>query len=142
MGYRSEVAYTIRFSDTDKGRQTFEIFLADARQNEETKGVFNDERSESYPDGCLIIDRAKLAINFYADYVKWDSSFPDVKCHEELLSLTRDYIDDLANHDTRECCMGYLFYRIGEELNDIDESWGGDYDYQWLGVCRSIERDW
>ena len=57
MGYRSEVAYTIRFDDSDKGRQTFDIFLADARQNEDTKGAFVDERSESSPDGCLIVDK-------------------------------------------------------------------------------------
>jgi hypothetical protein len=142
VGYRSEVAYTIRFADTDKGRQTFEIFLADARQNEDIKGVFEDERSESHPDGCLIIDRVKLAINFYADYVKWDMSFSDVKCHDSLLTLARDYVDDLADHDARENCMGFLFYRIGEELNDIDELWGGDYDYEWLGVSRSMVKDW
>jgi len=89
MGYRSEVAYTIRFEDSDKGRQTFEIFLADARQNEETKGAFNDERSESSPDGCLAIDRVKLRINFHADYVKWNSDYPDVKCHDALFVLAK-----------------------------------------------------
>ena len=46
MGYRSDVAYTIRFSDTDKGRQTFEIFLADARQNENTKGAFDEAEGD------------------------------------------------------------------------------------------------
>ena len=139
MGYRSEVAYTIRFADTDKGRQTFEIFLADAKQNENTKCCF-DEAEGDEPN--LKIDRVKLAINFYADYVKWDMSFSDVKCHDSLLTLARDYVDDLADHDARENCMGFLFYRIGEELNDIDELWGGDYDYEWLGVSRSIVKDW
>jgi hypothetical protein len=38
--------------------------------------------------------------------------------------------------------MGYIFYRIGEELNDIDESYGGEYDWQWMGVISRIERDW
>ena len=145
MGYRSEVAYTIRFDDSDKGRQTFDIFLADARQNEDTKGAFEDERSESYPDGCLIIDRTKLAINFHADYVKWDESFSDVKCHDALIMLAREYIDELVEDEVAkvyECCMGYMFYRIGEELNDIDEQYGGNTDWQWLGVARSIERDW
>ena len=42
----------------------------------------------------------------------------------------------------RSNCMGFLFYRIGEELNDIDELWGGDYDYEWLGVSRSMVKDW
>jgi len=135
MGYRSEVAYTIRFDDSDKGRQTFDIFLADAKQNELTKNVFKDSEGD---EPALKINTVKRHINFYADYVKWNSDFPDVKCHEELLSLTREYIDEQGD----ECCVGYLFYRIGEELNDIDESWGGDYDYEWLGISRSIERDW
>lgn len=141
MGYRSEVAYTIRFDDSDKGRQTFDIFLADARQNEDTKGAFEDERSESSPDGCLEVDRVKMQINFHADYVKWDESFSDVKCHDALVMLAREYIDE-QEADGGSTCMGYLFYRIGEELNDIDEQYGGNTNWQWLGVARSIERDW
>jgi hypothetical protein len=142
MGYRSEVAYTIRFDDSDKGRQTFDIFLADAKQNEDTKGVFEDERSDSEGDESpLKIDYIKRHINFYADYVKWDESFSDVKCHDALVMLAREYIDEQET-DGGSACMGYLFYRIGEELNDIDEQYGGNNDWQWLGVFRRLERDW
>lgn len=139
MGYRSEVAYTIRFDDSDKGRQTFEIFLADARQNEETKGAFNDSEGD---EPALKIDRAKLQINFYASYVKWNSEYPDVRCHDALIMLASEYIDDMRDGEGDSECMGYLFYRIGEELNDIDEQYGGNSDWHWLGVSRSIERDW
>jgi hypothetical protein len=142
MGYRSEVAYTIRFDDSDKGRQTFDIFLADARQNEDTKGAFVDERSESSPDGCLVVDRVKLRINFHADYVKWNSDYEDVKCHDALIVLAKEYISDLIQHGSNECCMGVIFTRLGEELSDIEEDADGNYDWDWISVNRSIEIDW
>ena len=139
MGYRSEVAYTIRFDDSDKGRQTFEIFLADARQNEETKGAFKDSEGD---EPALKIDKVKMQINFYAGYVKWNSEYPDVRCHDALIMLASEYVDEMGDGEGDSACMGYLFYRIGEELNDIDEQYGGNGDWQWLGVSRSIERDW
>jgi hypothetical protein len=138
MGYRSEVAYTIRFDDSDKGRQTFDIFLADAKQNEDTKGVFNDSEGD---DPSLKIDYAKRHINFYADYVKWNSDYEDVKCHDALIVLAREYIDEQET-EGGSACMGAIFTRLGEELNDIDEEAFGDYDWEWIGVSRSLERDW
>ena len=146
MGYRSEVAYTIRFEYTDKGRQTFDIFLADARQKEETKGVFDDERSESAPDAPLVIDRAKLQINFRAIDVKWYPDFPDVKCHDALMMLAREYIEDLTDQESdfpkATCCMGAIFIIIGEDLNDIQEECHGNYDWDWISVSRQIITDW
>ena len=143
MGYRSDVAYTIRFSDTDKGRQTFEIFLADAKQNEDTKGAFNEERSESHPDGCLIIDRVKLAINFRANDVKWYPDYTDVKCHDALIVLAKEYIHDLVHEDDKgECCMGCIFTIIGENLDDVQEDAHGEYDWGWIGIRREILTDW
>ena len=139
MGYRSDVAYTIRFDDSDKGRQTFEIFLADAKQNEETKGIFRDSEGDE-PE--LKIDYAKRQINFHTEYAKWVTDYPDVKCHDALLMLASEYVDEMEMEKGGSACMGYIFYRIGEELNDIDEQYGGDYDWQWLGVSRSIVTDW
>lgn len=142
MGYRSEVAYTIRFEDSDKGRQSFNIFLADAKQNEETKGVFEDEHSDSEGDESpLKIDYIRMRINFYADCVKWTPSYSDVKCHDSLILLAGEYIEEQES-EGGSACMGYMFYRIGEDMNDIDEEYGGDYDFEWLGVSRSIMRDW
>jgi hypothetical protein len=139
VGYRSDVAYTIRFDDSDKGRQTFEIFLADARQNEETKGAFNDSEGD---EPALKIDMVNRQINFYADQVKWYPDYADVKCHDALFTLAREYIDDMADLDNQVCCMGAIFTIIGETLNDIVEECHGEYDWRWLGVSRSIERDW
>ena len=140
MGYRSEVAYTIRFADTDKGRQTFEIFLADAKQNEDTKGAFDEAEGD---DPKLKIDRVKLAINFKANSVKWYPDFTDVKSHDALIVLAKEYIDDLVHEDDKgECCMGCIFTIIGENLDDVQEEAEGNYDWGWIGIRREILTDW
>lgn len=143
MGYRSEVAYTIRFDDSDKGRQTFDIFLADARQKEETKDIFKDSEGD---EPHLIVDKAKLQINFRASDVKWYPDFPDVKCHDALMMLAREYIEDLTDQESdfpkATCCMGAIFTIIGEDLNDIQEECHGNYDWDWISVSRQIITDW
>jgi hypothetical protein len=35
-----------------------------------------------------------------------------------------------------------MFVRVGEESDDVEQKYGGDYDYGWLDVHRSISRDW
>ena len=44
MGYRSDLAYTVRFqSDDDRlDRQSFYVFLAEIRENELTSTVIDD----------------------------------------------------------------------------------------------------
>lgn len=140
MGYRSDVVYTIRFDDSDKGRQTFDIFLADARQNEATKDAFKDSEGD---EPILIVDMVKRQINFRASDVKWYPDFPDVKCHDALFALAKEYIDDLVQDESpRGCCMGAIFTIIGEDMNDIQEDACGDYDWDWVSVSRQIVTDW
>ena len=142
MGYRSDVAYTIRFDDSDKGRQTFEIFLADARQNEATKNAFKDSEGD---EPSLIVDMVKRQINFRANYVKWNSDFPDVKCHDALFALAKEYADDLIQDEVQnayDCCMGGIFTIVGESMDDIQEDSCGAYDWEWVSVSRQIVTDW
>jgi hypothetical protein len=140
MGYRSDVAYTIRFDDSDKGRQTFEIFLADARQNEATKGIFRDSEGD---EPILKIDYAKRQINFRAHSVKWYPDYEDVKCHDALFALAKEYVEDLIQDEVEVgCCMGAIFTIIGENMDDIQEDSCGDYDWDWVSVSRQIVTDW
>ena len=45
MGYRSEVAYTIRFtSDDERAKQSFFTFLAEAKARAATAGCFTEEQ--------------------------------------------------------------------------------------------------
>jgi hypothetical protein len=35
-----------------------------------------------------------------------------------------------------------MFVRVGEENDDVEQKYGGEYDHGWLDVHRSISRDW
>jgi hypothetical protein len=132
MGYRSDVAYTIRFSgaNDDKARQSFYTFLAEAKANEDTAGCFTEE------DEAFQVVESAWTINFHAEYVKWNESFNDVSCHEALLKLAMGWVDDENE------CIGYFFARIGEEINDIEETFGGNWESDWVVISRQIAVDW
>ena len=134
MGYRSDVAYTIRFvSDDDtKNKQSFYTFLAEAKSNAATAPCFNDQWNEAE------VDEVRLRINFVADDVKWYPSYPDVACHDALIDLA----DEWANDESNNSEIAYRFVRIGEEQEDIETKTNGSASWDWVNVARSIERDW
>ena len=136
MGYRSEVAYTIRFtSDHDeKNRQSFYTFLAEAKSKAATAACFTEETGQWSE---FEVDEKRFRINFFAEGVKWYESYEDVKCHEALVSLAKEWADESDNPE-----IGFKFVRIGEDDDDIEQKEGGDYDWSWLSVHRSVERDW
>jgi hypothetical protein len=134
MGYRSDVAYTIRFvhEDDTNNKQSFYLFLAEAKVNAATALCFSDHEWLN-----LQIDEARFRINFDADSVKWYETYPDVQCHEALINLARDWDEDTDNHS----CIAYEFVRIGENTDDIDER-ANEAAGGWLLVSRTISRDW
>ena len=75
---------------------------------------------------------------FMCDDVKWYESYPDVACHDALIELAGEW----ANDEDNKSEIAFVFVRIGEETDDVEERCGGDYDYDWVQVHRSIERDW
>ena len=135
MGYRSDVAYTIRFvSDDDtKNKQSFYTFLAEAKSRAATAPCFGDDH---WAD--VEVDETRLRINFAVDDVKWYPSYPNVACHDALIDLADEWVNDEDNHPE----IAYKFVRIGEDAEDIEQREGGDADYSWVNVARSIERDW
>lgn len=137
MGYRSDVAYTIRFvhEDDTNNKQSFYTFLAEAKSKAATAACFTTPNTPSW---VFVIDEAKFRINFHADHVKWYESFPEVQAHEALLSLASEWDEDEDNH----AHIGYAFVRIGEESDDIVEKLSESADWSWVSVGRSIERDW
>lgn len=142
MGYRSTVAYTIRFiprhsPDTDdieeerKAKSSFYLLLAEAKANVNTALCFSDT-------DCLEVLEDKLEIRFFAESVKWYESYPDVACHEALIELSKSWADD----DTSNPYIGGAFARVGEDTNDnIEEVWGQG-EYGWVGINRSVYADW
>ena len=125
MGYRSNVAYKIKFFD----EATMKLFLAEAKSKEEYKLAFKHD------DGyCVDIDEEKLQIKYEADSVKWYSEYSDVKAHEALIHLAREYRDD------NEKELEYAFARIGEEDGDI-ETYASENGYDMVWVSRQIMVD-
>ena len=139
MGYRSDVAYTIRFTSGDeRAEASFYTFIAEAKAKAATAPCFSEEQKNWSGGNGFIVDAERFRINFACDDVKWYESFPDVQCHEALISLASEWVNDEDNNSG----IAYMFVRIGEDNNDIEQREGGDVDYGWVQVCRSIDRDW
>lgn len=147
MGYRSEVAYTIRFvcnqinatdEDRVKCKESFYTFLAEAKAKPETALCFSEEqpinKQESNGEG-FFVDEENLSIKFFAYHVKWYPDYSDVKCHEALMQLSKNWEDD-------NDYVGGAYARVGEDSEDIDEDWWGTGDSEWLYVTRAIAGDW
>ena len=132
MGYRSDVAYTIRFTSDDdtKNKQSFYTFLAEAKANEDTAPCFMD-------DEWLTVDLVSMTFNFYVDDVKWYEDYQNVKCHMALIALAEEWAegDNLSE-------IGFIYARVGENTDDVEENVGGEYDWDWVRVSRQIVMDW
>lgn len=126
MGYRSDVAYKIKFEDAGQ----WNVFLLEAKAKPETRACFEDE------DLTVVHDQQE--IRFVACAVKWYPDYPDVKCHQALMELVNEYND---RHED-EYVASYLFRRIGEEEDDIESETGGDPDWDWIELNRSLQVNW
>ena len=133
MGYRSDVAYTIRFVHEDDNKQSFYVFLAEAKANAATAACFGEQGWAEFQ-----IDEAQFRINFACDDVKWYTDYPDVQCHEALINLASEWVNDEDNNSG----IAHIFVRVGEDSNDVEVREGGDVDYDWVHVERTISRDW
>lgn len=130
MGYRSDVAYKIKFDDEGQ----WNVFLLEAKSKPETRACFEDED--------LTVVHEEREIRFVACAVKWYPDYPDVKCHHALMGLVNEYNDRHPERDKDEYVASYLFRRIGEEEDDIESETGGDPDWDWIGLHRSLEVSW
>jgi len=133
MGYRSDVAYTIRFvNDHDtNNEQSFYTFLMEAKANPKCQIALAE----------VEIDHKKQAFYFSAKDVKWYENYPDVMSHMALLHLAEDWAKQVRE-GTLHCSIGSMFLRAGEETNDTEERYEGDYDHDWMSVHREITIDW
>jgi hypothetical protein len=128
MGYRSDVAYTIRFmgDEDEKNRQSFYTFLAEAKSKDEYKIALDE----------VIIDEKRLRFNFECLSVKWYDTFPEVQSHAKLFALGEEYCATLV------VPIAGSFLRVGEDSSDIEENSFGDFDYSWVHASRQIITDW
>jgi hypothetical protein len=129
MGYRSNVAYTIRFTSDDDtlNRQAFFTFIAEAKSNDSCRAALED----------CDVDEQDLRINFTAEDIKWYDNIPIVEDHTALIDLAEETIEDNESE-----CVGYIFIRTGENEDDNEVRAKGLYNFDWLWIRRTIERDW
>jgi len=139
MGYRSTVAYTIRFTpmtsnnvdspteeELKECKASFYTFLAEAKV----------KFSGALDDKGMTVDEGNMALNFIAYDVKWYETYEDVKVHEELMDLSKAW-DEMGDKS-----VGGIFMRIGEEVDDIVQEGWGECDWDWLSIDRQIICDW
>lgn len=133
MGYRSDVAYTIRFVDDHDTNnvQSFYTFLLEAKADPRCAIALSE----------VEVDEKRQRFTFSADDVKWYDGYPDVVSHTALFNLARDWAQQMEEGKL-SCTMGAMFIRVGEDTNDIEETVVGDYDWDWVRVSRSINTDW
>jgi hypothetical protein len=107
MGYRSEVAYVIRFADKEK-LDTFigvQLVKKDEHITQALKELTQIETTEE-----------QQFLFFHADDVKWYDDYPDVKVHHNFMHDAVDMFEDCA----------WVFLRCGEQYDDVQEESDGD----------------
>ena len=104
MGYRSDVAYRIRFEDEDALREFVALVLAKG-EKDLTTALYD----------CEVADEDTLA--FYTTDVKWYESYSDVQAHHALLDFAEEIFGERS---------GYMFMRIGEDADDVDTRYAGE----------------
>ena len=128
MGYRSDVAYTIRFEDDNdtKAEHTFYTFLAEAKSNPDYAHAM---------EGVTIVE-AKRQINFIEHNTKWYDSYPEVASHKALWAMAEEYSEQEGS------CIAGVYSEIGEDDNDVTVNRIGYGDFSWVSVERRIVTDW
>lgn len=106
MGYRSEVAYVIKFNTISDRESFVTLMLA---KNEPVTAQAIDECECRYGNHPII--------TFSAGDVKWYESYPDVKIHHALMKQAAELYD-----------AAWRFVRIGEEQGDIEVEEHGEKD--------------
>ena len=139
MGYRSDVAYTIRFTDEN----SYRLFIMEAKVKD-LGGCFSDDASHYEEAEC---DDARWRIDFSHNAVKWYDSYPDVIKHNQLIALAEEWCEGDAHRQIKDGVegndevgyrIGFAFVRVGEDADDNEERHGGNGQYDWLYISRQI----
>jgi hypothetical protein len=134
MGYRSLVAYTIRFvGDHDtKNEQSFSTFLAEAKSKIPALWAGKEGSINEW----LEINMQKLQFNFHTPYdIKWYPDYDEVKAHMALWDLAREFNED------NPCIVGQ-YIETGENEDDITKKEFGDLEEDYVSLRRQIICDW
>lgn len=120
MGYRSEVAYCMRFKDQEQ----LDTFVA--VQLCKKNGIINEALKELRQ---IETRQTEQYLYFYAPDVKWYDDYEDVKVHHKFMDeLVADYED-----------TAWLFIRCGEQADDLQEESDGEDGWdltEFITICR------
>lgn len=127
MGYRSEVAYKIKFEK----KEDFWGFIAEAKLDPDTALCFEEEEKPYFE-----VLEDEYEIRFYCDSVKWYSEYDEVKAHEALFDKARQRCDE------DDVAVDGAFCRVGEEMEDLTEEYFGTDPYDMVRISRGVSIDW
>ena len=120
MGYRSEVAYRIVFKDKQVLNEFIALVMMKGGHEKQSLSECEIEVVEPTTGHSGL-----FCVNFYAQDVKWYTSYVDVAAHTWLYEFAVERFPD-------DCAYHYI--RIGEESGDIeDEELGSD---DWIDFVR------
>lgn len=123
MGYRSDVAYVIKFNDIETRDNFVTLMLAK-----------NDPQTTQALSECEYGYKDDPIISFEAQSVKWYDSFEDVKSHQRLM---RDAVEIFKHKGGR-----YRFVSVGEdgaeEFREDDDE--GDL-YEYISTVHEIRTE-
>jgi len=107
MGYRSEVAYVIKFGDKEK-LDTF-VGVQLVKKDEVVKEALKELKQ-------IETTGEEQYLYFYANDVKWYDDYPDVQVHHKFMEDAVEMFDDSS----------WVFLRCGEQADDIQEEADGE----------------
>ena len=134
MGYRSLVAYTIRFvgNDDKKSEQSFNTFLCEAKAKIPALWAGKEDSINEW----LEIDVSKWQFNFHTPHsIKWYPDYDEVKAHMALWKLAKDFNED------NETIVGQ-YIETGENDDDITKKEFGYIEEDYISLSREISCDW
>jgi hypothetical protein len=119
MGYRSEVAYVIRFEDTE------------TKQKWVSMAKLNTQFNQALKECQFVDDMHKDYISAYFLHVKWYDQYEDVQAHTAMLESISEDADEKVYA---------RFVRIGEEQDDNEDLAYGEngYDIE-LYISRNVD---
>ena len=131
MGYRSDVAYVIRFKD--KAQCDTFINLQLAKADKHITGAINElTRVEDH------------ILGFHTESVKWYDEYDDVKAHKTLLNEAIGLFSEGVAYSREipyDDQAGYRFIRLGEEDEDnvVEDAGNSECLYEYIEWYRKLE---
>jgi len=117
MGYRSDVAYVVKF----KSFQDRDAYVAlQLAKNEEVmkEAIFE----------CEYEYQSEPLLTFEAEDVKWYDSYPDVQAHTSIYKDAHKLFG-----------ASYRFYAVGEDGKEEVEEEGDDFLYEYVYPVHRLE---